>query len=57
MYWVTRIWFLVRRHTLHDDPIVFAIKDRISWFCLGAAGLLVVLASLNWRFELLSASV
>ena len=30
LYWVTRVWLKANRGELHDDPIVFAIKDRIS---------------------------
>lgn len=28
--WVMRIWFLSHRKVLTDDPVIFAIKDRIS---------------------------
>lgn len=30
LYWISRIWLLAGRGKLHDDPIIFAIKDRIS---------------------------
>jgi hypothetical protein len=30
LYWVGRFWILAKRQVLSDDPIVFAIKDRIS---------------------------
>jgi 4-hydroxybenzoate polyprenyltransferase len=29
-YWVSRVWFLAYRAQLVDDPIVFAISDKIS---------------------------
>jgi 4-hydroxybenzoate polyprenyltransferase len=29
-FWLIRIWFYAHRGLLHDDPIVFALKDRIS---------------------------
>ena len=28
--WVMRIWLQSHRGTLHDDPVVFALKDRVS---------------------------
>ena len=28
--WICRVWVLAHRGTMHDDPVVFAIKDRIS---------------------------
>lgn len=31
LYWVTRIWFLAAREQLDDDPVVFALKDRMSY--------------------------
>lgn len=33
--WTNRVWLLAHRGELHDDPIVFAIKDRVS-VALGA---------------------
>ncbi|UXJ53045.1 UbiA family prenyltransferase [Pseudomonas citronellolis] len=30
LYWITRIWMLTHRGLMHDDPVVFAIKDRTS---------------------------
>lgn len=30
LYWVTRVWLITHRGEMHDDPIVFAIKDRTS---------------------------
>lgn len=48
MYWITRVWFVARRGALHDDPILFAVKDRVSWMALGVAAILVVAASRSW---------
>jgi len=30
LFWVSRIWLLTHRGHMHDDPVVFAIKDRVS---------------------------
>lgn len=30
LYWITRIWMLTHRGAMHEDPVVFAIKDRTS---------------------------
>jgi len=46
LYWVTRLWFHARRGALHDDPVVFAIEDRVSWLTGALAVVLVLLASL-----------
>ncbi|MBW2698448.1 MAG: UbiA family prenyltransferase, partial [Deltaproteobacteria bacterium] len=44
LYWISRIWFLARRGELHDDPVLFATRDRISFVC-GVLVLAVVLAA------------
>ena len=31
LYWISRVWLIAHRGHMHDDPIVFAIKDRVSW--------------------------
>jgi 4-hydroxybenzoate polyprenyltransferase len=33
--WVSRIWLLAHRGSMTDDPVVFALRDRVS-LCLGA---------------------
>lgn len=30
LYWISRVWMLAFRGQMHDDPIVFAVKDRLS---------------------------
>lgn len=30
LFWVSRTWMLTHRGEMHDDPVVFAIKDRVS---------------------------
>ena len=30
-YWVSRTWLIAHRGTMHDDPIVFAARDRSVW--------------------------
>lgn len=42
LYWISRIWFLTHRGEMHDDPLVFAIRDRGTWL-LALAGLACVL--------------
>ncbi|MBS0375170.1 MAG: UbiA family prenyltransferase [Proteobacteria bacterium] len=39
LYWVSRTWLLTSRGQMHDDPIVFAFRDRVS---LGVGALVVV---------------
>ncbi len=30
LFWITRVWMLTHRGEMHDDPVVFAVTDRIS---------------------------
>lgn len=39
LFWITRVWMLTHRGQMHDDPVVFAVRDRVSLvvgalFCL-----------------------
>ena len=34
LYWITRTVMIAHRGGMHDDPVVYATKDRISWICL-----------------------
>jgi 4-hydroxybenzoate polyprenyltransferase len=30
MFWLSRVWLIAHRGEMHDDPVVFAVKDRTS---------------------------
>lgn len=30
VYWLARVWLLVARGQMHDDPVVFALTDRVT---------------------------
>lgn len=44
LYWVARIWLFAYRDRLTEDPLVFALRDRVSIAC-GIGVALVVLAA------------
>lgn len=44
LYLVTRIWLLARRDELHEDPVVFVIRDRSSRWLAAIAAILLWLA-------------
>ncbi len=31
LYWTSRVWVLVGRGEMDEDPIVFAARDRVTW--------------------------
>jgi 4-hydroxybenzoate polyprenyltransferase len=44
LYWISRVWLLTTRGQMHDDPVVFALRDRLSLVVLGLLGLVVLLS-------------
>ncbi len=45
LYWLMRIWIMTSRKEMIDDPVHFAINDRVSWGFVAAVGVLVFLAT------------
>jgi 4-hydroxybenzoate polyprenyltransferase/phosphoserine phosphatase len=43
-YWLLRAWLVALRGEMHDDPVVFALKDRTSYVLGGLVGLSLFLA-------------
>lgn len=46
LYWITRLWFLGNRGAVHEDPVVFAMKDRVGWIVVLACAGLAMAASM-----------
>jgi 4-hydroxybenzoate polyprenyltransferase len=46
LFWITRVWIIAHRGDLHDDPLVFALKDRMSYALGGGAAILFAAAAL-----------
>jgi 4-hydroxybenzoate polyprenyltransferase len=44
LYWVSRIWILAGRGQLEDDPVKFALRDKVSLTCGAVLVLLAMLA-------------
>jgi 4-hydroxybenzoate polyprenyltransferase len=44
LYWVSRIWLLARRGIVHDDPIVFALRDKVTYI-VAVLGLIIFMAA------------
>jgi 4-hydroxybenzoate polyprenyltransferase len=45
LYWVSRIWLLAHRGVLQEDPLSFAVNDRITWVVAGASASVLLVAS------------
>ena len=49
MFWEARVWLLARRGLVHEDPVVFALRDRFGYAVGLAAAAVVVLSTLGGR--------
>jgi len=45
LFWVSRTWMLTHRGLMHDDPVVFAMKDKVSLVVGALLGLIFWAAS------------
>jgi len=44
LYWISRIWMQTHRGNMHDDPLVYALKDRVSLITGAMAAVVLALA-------------
>lgn len=44
LYWISRVWLLTSRGRMHDDPVVFALSDRVSLLTFGLIAMVVLIA-------------
>ncbi|MGP1681635.1 MAG: UbiA family prenyltransferase [Giesbergeria sp.] len=47
VYWINWMWLQSHRGEMHDDPVVFAVKDRVSLTCGAVFAASLVLATLG----------
>jgi len=45
LYWVARVWLMAYRDELHEDPLVFALRDRTSMAIAVAIGAVMLAAT------------
>ena len=44
LYWINRVWLKTHRGNMHHDPVIFALKDRVSLAVGLLAGIIVYMA-------------
>jgi 4-hydroxybenzoate polyprenyltransferase len=44
LFWMCYIWLVAHRGGMHDDPLVFALKDRVSRLTLVLMAIIMILA-------------
>lgn len=45
IYWISRMLMLANRNKMHDDPIIFAMTDKTSWF-IGVVSAIIIAVSI-----------
>jgi len=45
LYWISRIWLLAHRGVLQEDPLSFAVNDRITWLIAAISASVLLVAS------------
>jgi 4-hydroxybenzoate polyprenyltransferase len=48
LYWMSRIWIVSSRGNLNEDPILFALKDPVTYYVAIISALLLLVASRDW---------
>ncbi len=46
LFWLSRVWLLAHRGQMHDDPIIFALRDKVSRWVGFSFLLIFILATL-----------
>jgi len=44
LYWISYVWLYAHRGTMHDDPLVFTLRDRVSRIVMCLAAVVLALA-------------
>ncbi len=44
MYWISRLWMIAHRGQLNEDPVVFALTDKSSYFVLLISFIIIAFA-------------
>ena len=44
LFWISRVWLLTTRGQMPDDPVIFALRDRVSLMIVVMVGIVVAIA-------------
>lgn len=56
VFWQCRLWLSTSRGHMHDDPIVYATRDWVSWIVAGSILALVAAATIGVPFSVLASA-
>ena len=50
LFWISWVWLKAARGEMHDDPIIFAIKDKASLLVAVVIAIVFIYAATGMRF-------
>jgi 4-hydroxybenzoate polyprenyltransferase len=50
VYWISRVWLVAHRGNMHEDPIIWAFRDRVSYMVGFLMFVSMLLASTNFSY-------
>ena len=50
LFWVSWMWMQAHRGKMHDDPLVFAVKDKASLLAGAAFAVVLAIGAVGWRW-------
>jgi 4-hydroxybenzoate polyprenyltransferase len=48
LYWVSRMWVKAHRSQMPDDPVIFALRDRLSLLSIALFVIVMSVAAMPW---------
>jgi len=48
LFWISWMWLQAHRGNMHDDPLVFAVKDKTSLLCGLAFATVILIGTVGW---------
>jgi 4-hydroxybenzoate polyprenyltransferase len=50
LFWVSWMWMQAHRGKMHDDPLIFAVKDKASLLAGAAFASVLVIGTAGWQW-------
>jgi len=48
LFWISWMWMQAHRGNMHDDPVLFALQDKVSLIAGAAFAAVLILATIGW---------
>ncbi|HEX8523948.1 MAG TPA: UbiA family prenyltransferase [Tepidisphaeraceae bacterium] len=49
MYWISRVWLIAFRGAMNIDPVLFALRDKVSYLTGLCAAIVILAARIDWN--------